>query len=728
MGIGFVNSGVSLGSRNGFRVNGRGGQVSRLGCGLRVMMVGAPKGTGGSSGGLKLLDKVFRDLRCKYEDPAKKAALALFSTMVIGAYAISPALAEGGENRLMFQQSLQNAPKETSSTTQKQMNPENSASKSKTITKWRYSKFMDAVEADEIEKVTFSADGKQILAADKDGYLVRLDALPDDPNLMKTLTEHKVDITVVPQREEGGTGAFFQSLLFPLFFIGSLWFLSRLSQGGSGGGGGMGGPGGGMNPMDMGRSQAKFQLVPETGVAFADVAGCDGAKLELEEVVTFLKEPETFSDLGAQIPRGVLLEGPPGTGKTLLARAVAGEAGVPFFSIAGSEFVEMFVGVGASRVRDLFKQAKEKAPCIIFIDEIDAVGRQRGAGFAGGNDEREQTLNQILVEMDGFEGNSGVIVIAATNRADILDQALMRPGRFDRRVMVDLPDFKGRAAILKVHGRGKPFAEDVDIDMIARRTPGFSGASLQNMLNEAAIYAARRDQTEITMTEIDDAIERLTIGLERKSQGMSPENKELVAYHEAGHAIVGALTHDYDQVAKITIIPRGGAGGVTFFAPNEDRVDSGLYSKQFLEGQLAVALGGRLAEEIVYGDGDVTNGASNDLQQVTRVARQMITQFGFSEEIGQLALDDSPPNPFMGRQMAQGGAPMSMSTREKVDQEVKRLVSNAYERAKKVLLDNRSLLDAVAKRLVENETMTAEEFQRMLAEFKTVEMMPYAPL
>ncbi|KAJ8905411.1 hypothetical protein NDN08_001918 [Rhodosorus marinus] len=690
-------------------------------------MVGVPNDNDGLIGGLKRLDRFFEDLRCKHEKPVKKAALALFSAMVVTAYAVSPALAEG-ESRLMFQQSLQNAPKETSSTTQKQMNPENSASKSKTISKWRYSKFMDAVEEDEIEKVTFSADGSQILAADKDGYLVRLDALPDDPNLMKTLTEHKVDITVVPQREEGGPGAFFQSLLFPLFFIGSLWFLSRLSQGGSGGGGGMGGGGGGINPMEMGRSQAKFQLVPETGVVFGDVAGCDGAKLELQEVVTFLKEPETFSDLGAQIPRGVLLEGPPGTGKTLLARAVAGEAAVPFFSIAGSEFVEMFVGVGASRVRDLFKQAKEKAPCIIFIDEIDAVGRQRGAGFAGGNDEREQTLNQILVEMDGFEGNNGVIVIAATNRADILDQALTRPGRFDRRVMVELPDFKGRAAILRVHGRGKPFAADVDIDMIARRTPGFSGASLQNMLNEAAIYAARRDQTEITMREVDDAIERLTIGLERQSQGMSPENKELVAYHEAGHAIVGAMTHDYDQVAKITIIPRGGAGGVTFFAPNEDRVDSGLYSKQFLEGQLAVALGGRLAEEIVYGDADVTNGASNDLQQVTRVARQMITQFGFSEEIGQLALDDSPANPFMGRQMAQSGAPMSMSTREKVDEEVKRLVSNAYERAKKVLLDNRNLLDAVAKRLVENETMTAEEFQRMLAEFKTVEMMPYAPL
>ncbi|KAJ8902652.1 hypothetical protein NDN08_005972 [Rhodosorus marinus] len=656
-------------------------------------------------------------------DNAKVATMALLSAMVFSCAPVTPVLAaDTATSPTIMQQSLQVADKETSASAKTQL-ADNGQQKNGPQ-RWRYSKFIDAVEHDQVEKVTFSADGQRLLAVDVDGNRFRLDALPNDPNLLKTLTEHKVDVTVLPQQEENGAVSFLQSLIFPAILFGGIFLLSR----GQGGGGGMPGPGG-MNPMEMGRSKAKFQLTPETGVQFADVAGCDGAKLELQEVVTFLKEPDTFSELGAKIPRGVILEGPPGTGKTLLARAVAGEAGVPFFSISGSEFVEMFIGVGASRVRDLFGQAKKNAPCIIFIDEIDAVGRQRGAGIAGGNDEREQTLNQILVEMDGFEGNNGVIVIAATNRADILDQALLRPGRFDRRIIVDLPDFKGRVNILKVHCRGKPLGPDVDIEMIARRTPGFSGASLQNMMNEAAIYTARRDKTEISMEEIDDAIERVTLGLERKSQAMSEENKELVAYHEAGHAIVGAMTPDYDQVAKITIIPRGGAGGVTFFAPNEDRVDSGLYSKQFLESQLAVALGGRLAEEIVYGEGDVTNGASNDLQQVSRIARQMITQFGFSEEIGQMALDDSDPgNPFLGRQMAQGGAPMSMSLRAQVDDEVRRLVKNAYQRARTVLLENRDLLDATAKLLVENETMSSEEFQRLVATYEKVEMMPYSPL
>uniref|UniRef100_A0A7S3EE36 AAA+ ATPase domain-containing protein n=1 Tax=Rhodosorus marinus TaxID=101924 RepID=A0A7S3EE36_9RHOD len=654
---------------------------------------------------------------------AKVATMALLSAMVFSCAPVAPVLAaETAVSPPSVQQSLQVADRETSASAKTQL-ADNGQQKNGPQ-RWRYSQFIDAVEKDQVEKVTFSADGQRLLAVDVDGNRFRLDALPNDPNLLKTLTEHKVDVTVLPQQEENGAVSFLQSLIFPAILFGGIFLLSR----GQGGGGGMPGPGG-MNPMEMGRSKAKFQLTPETGVQFADVAGCDGAKLELQEVVSFLKEPDTFSELGAKIPRGVILEGPPGTGKTLLARAVAGEAGVPFFSISGSEFVEMFIGVGASRVRDLFGQAKKNAPCIIFIDEIDAVGRQRGAGIAGGNDEREQTLNQILVEMDGFEGNNGVIVIAATNRADILDQALLRPGRFDRRINVELPDFKGRVNILKVHCRGKPLGPDVDIEMIARRTPGFSGASLQNMMNEAAIYTARREKDEISMQEIDDAIERVTLGLERKSQAMSEENKELVAYHEAGHAIVGAMTPDYDQVAKITIIPRGGAGGVTFFAPNEDRVDSGLYSKQFLESQLAVALGGRLAEEIVYGEGDVTNGASNDLQQVSRIARQMITQFGFSEEIGQMALDDSDPgNPFLGRQMAQGGVPMSMNLRAQVDDEVRRLVKNAYQRARTVLLENRDLLDATAKQLVENETMSAEEFQRLVATYEKVEMMPYSPL
>lgn len=585
---------------------------------------------------------------------------------------------------------------------------------------WRYSEFIRAVEKDQVEKVTFSADGQRLLAVDTDGNRYKLDALPNDPDLLKTLTGHKVDVTVLPSQPESGAGDFIRSLIFPALLFGGLFLLSRRAGGGAGGGfGGMGGP------MDLQRSGARVAMVPETGVSFKDVAGVDGAKLELQEVVQFLKESERFTELGARIPRGVILEGPPGTGKTLLARAVAGEAGVPFFSISGSEFVEMFVGVGASRVRDLFSNAKKNAPCIVFIDEIDAVGRQRGAGIAGGNDEREQTLNQMLTEMDGFEGNSGVIVIAATNRADVLDQALLRPGRFDRRVVVDLPDFNGRLAILNVHARGKPLAKDVDLEQIARRTPGFSGASLQNLLNEAAIFTARRKKTEIGPDEVGDAIDRITIGAEKKDAVMTPYRQKLVAYHEAGHAIVGALTPDYDQVAKISIIPRGGAGGLTFFAPNEQRVDSGLYSRQFLEGQLAVALGGRIAEEIIFGDEEVTTGASNDLQRVTQVAKQMVTRFGMSKKVGQLALNTEGPNPFLGRQMASGSPQMSSALRADIDDEVRRLVNVAYTRAKTVLTNNRPLLDALAKMLIEKETVSAEEFQRLIAENK-IEMMPYA--
>lgn len=592
---------------------------------------------------------------------------------------------------------------------------------SNTVQDWRYSEFISAVENDQVEKVTFSADGQRLLAVDTDGNRFKLDALPNDPDLLKTLTDHKVDVTVLPAQPETGAGDFIRSLIFPAILFGGLFLLSRRAGGGAGGPG-FGGMGG---PMDLQRSGARVAMVPDTGVSFKDVAGVDGAKLELQEVVQFLKESERFTELGARIPRGVILEGPPGTGKTLLARAVAGEAGVPFFSIAGSEFVEMFVGVGASRVRDLFANAKKNAPCIIFIDEIDAVGRQRGAGIAGGNDEREQTLNQMLTEMDGFEGNSGVIVIAATNRADVLDNALLRPGRFDRRVIVDLPDFSGRLAILNVHSRGKPLAKDVDLEQIARRTPGFSGASLQNLLNEAAIFTARRKKTEIGGDEVSDAIDRITIGAEKKDAVMTPKRQELVAYHEAGHAIVGALTPDYDQVAKISIIPRGGAGGLTFFAPNEQRVDSGLYSRQFLEGQLAVALGGRIAEEIVFGDDDVTTGASNDLQRVTQVAKQMVTRFGMSKKIGQLALNTDSSNPFMGRQMATGSPQLSSVMRNDIDDEVRRLVDVAYTRAKSLLVQNRKLLDDLAKMLIEKETVSAEDFQRLIAQ-NEIEMMPYS--
>jgi cell division protease FtsH len=492
------------------------------------------------------------------------------------------------------------------------------------------------------------------------------------------------------------------SLLFPLLLLGGLFFLLRRAQSGGG------------NPaMNFGKSKARVQMEPQTQVTFGDVAGIEGAKLELTEVVDFLKNPDRFTAVGAKIPKGVLLVGPPGTGKTLLAKAVAGEAGVPFFSISGSEFVEMFVGVGASRVRDLFEQAKKNAPCIVFIDEIDAVGRQRGAGLGGGNDEREQTLNQLLTEMDGFEGNNGIIIVAATNRPDVLDAALMRPGRFDRQVVVDRPDYAGRLQILGVHARGKTLAKDVDLDKVARRTPGYTGADLANLLNEAAILAARRELSEISMDEVNDAIERVMAGPEKKDRVMSEKRKRLVAYHEAGHALVGALMPDYDPVQKISIIPRGQAGGLTFFTPSEERMESGLYSRAYLQNQMAVALGGRVAEEIVYGDDEVTTGASNDLQQVARVARQMITRFGMSDRLGPVALGRSQGGMFLGRDIA-AERDFSEDTAAAIDEEVSLLVDEAYRRAKDVLTTNRPVLDELADMLVERETVDADELQELL--------------
>merc|ERR1719410_431235 len=581
----------------------------------------------------------------------------------------------------------------------------------------RYSDFLKLVDGNKIEKVTFSADGTQLLGVDVDGTRLKIEALPNDPDLLTDLSNHKVDVTVLPQQEASGLGELAQSLIFPAALFAGLFFLSRRAGGGMGG---MGGPGGG--PMGFGKSKAEIQMVPDTGVTFDDVAGCDGAKLELCEVVDFLKQPEAYTKNGCRIPRGVILDGPPGTGKTLLAKAVAGEAGVPFISISGSEFVEMFVGVGASRVRDVFAQAKKNAPCIIFIDEIDAVGRQRGAGFAGGNDEREQTINQILVEMDGFEGNPGIITIAATNRVDVLDNALLRPGRFDRKITVDLPDYQGRTKILGVHSRGKPLEPDVDLDAIARRTPGFSGAQLENLMNEAAITAARLDKSTVGWEEIDGAVDRIMVGLEKKGAAAAAvtKQKELVAYHEAGHAVAGALMPDYDQVQKITIIPRSnGAGGLTFFAPSDARLESGMYSRQYLESQLVVALGGRLAEEIIFGEDFVTTGASNDIQQVARIAKNMIKQWGMSEKVGSVALEaPSSGGPFMGREMGQRRTQWGGRIMGAVEEEIERVVNNAYITCKKILTDNRPLLDHLAKTLVEQEVVSAEEFQMMLVEFK----------
>jgi cell division protease FtsH len=564
----------------------------------------------------------------------------------------------------------------------------------------KYSQFVQEVENGKISRVVLSTDRTFADVTSEQGkYRVNL---ANDPELVNTLEKKGVDIVVNRQADDGFWVRAAGSFLFPILLLVGLFFLLRRAQNSPG-----------SQAMNFGKSKARVQMEPQTQVTFGDVAGIDQAKLELAEVVDFLKNADRFTAIGAKIPKGVLLVGPPGTGKTLLARAVAGEAGVPFFSISGSEFVEMFVGVGASRVRDLFEQAKTHAPCIVFIDEIDAVGRQRGAGLGGGNDEREQTLNQLLTEMDGFEGNTGIIVVAATNRPDVLDAALLRPGRFDRQVVVDRPDYGGRLEILKVHARGKTLSKDVDLEKISRRTPGFTGADLSNLLNEAAILAARRNLTEISMDEVNDAIDRVLAGPEKKDRVMSEKRKTLVAYHEAGHALIGALMPDYDPVQKISIIPRGRAGGLTWFTPSEDRLDSGLYSRSYLENQMAVALGGRIAEEIVFGEEEVTTGASNDLQQVARVARQMVTRFGMSDRLGQVVLGRQQGNMFLGRDIA-AERDFSEQTAATIDEEVRQLVDRAYKRAKDVLVGNRHVLDRLAAMLIEKETVDAEELQDLL--------------
>ena len=569
-----------------------------------------------------------------------------------------------------------------------------------------YSELLSSVKENKVQKIDLESTGLAAEAVLKDGRKVRVDLVARDGNLelMKALRENSVDVGVRSPQQPTLIWQLFSTFFVPLLLIFVLLMvLRRLSNA----------PGGPGQTLGFGKTKARFSPDAKTGIMFDDVAGIDTAKEELQEVVTFLKQPDRFTAVGAKIPKGVLLIGPPGTGKTLLAKAIAGEAGVPFFSLSGSEFVEMFVGVGASRVRDLFEQAKTNAPCIVFIDEIDAVGRQRGAGLGGGNDEREQTLNQLLTEMDGFEGNTGIIIIAATNRPDVLDAALLRPGRFDRQVVVDRPDYAGRSEILRVHARGKTLSKDVDLDKIARRTPGFTGADLSNLLNEAAILAARRNLTEISMDEINDAIDRVLAGPEKKDRVMSEKRKTLVAYHEAGHALVGALMPDYDPVQKISIIPRGRAGGLTWFTPSEDRMDTGLYSRAYLENQMAVALGGRLAEEIIFGEEEVTTGASNDLQQVARVAKQMITRFGMSDRLGPVALGRQQGNMFLGRDIM-SERDFSEETAAAIDEEVRKLVDTAYSRAKEVLLNNRKVLDEIAQMLIDKETVDAEELQEIL--------------
>jgi cell division protease FtsH len=462
--------------------------------------------------------------------------------------------------------------------------------------------------------------------------------------------------------------------------------------------------------MNFGKSRARFQMEAKTGVKFEDVAGVEEAKEELEEVVTFLRQPEKFTAVGARIPKGVLLIGPPGTGKTLLAKAIAGEAAVPFFSISGSEFVEMFVGVGASRVRDLFKKAKDNAPCLIFIDEIDAVGRQRGAGIGGGNDEREQTLNQLLTEMDGFEGNTGIIIIAATNRPDVLDSALLRPGRFDRQVMVDAPDLKGRLEILTVHARNKKIDPGVSLEAIARRTPGFTGADLANLLNEAAILTARRRKEAVTLLEIDAAVDRVVAGMEGTPL-VDSKSKRLIAYHEVGHALVGTLIKEHDPVQKVTLIPRGQAQGLTWFTPNEEQ---GLVSRSQLKARITATLGGRAAEEIVFGKPEVTTGASSDLQQVSSMARQMVTKFGMSD-LGPLSLESQNTEVFLGRDwMAKSEYSEEIAAR--IDRQVREIIMHCYIHCKELLEENRQLMESLVELLVEQETIDGDEFRKIVAE------------
>jgi cell division protease FtsH len=568
---------------------------------------------------------------------------------------------------------------------------------------WRYSKLLEEIRKKPagVSRITLSPDrtfAEVTVPGGPEGKKKVRVNLPNDPEFGKVVQENKIELDVAPRRTDGALVQTLSSLILPILLLVGLFFLLRRAQSGPGN-----------QAMNFGKSRARVQMEPQTQVTFTDVAGIEQAKFELTEVVDFLKNPDRFTAVGAKIPKGVLLVGPPGTGKTLLARAVAGEAGVPFFSISGSEFVEMFVGVGASRVRDLFEQAKANAPCIVFIDEIDAVGRQRGAGLGGGNDEREQTLNQLLTEMDGFEGNTGIIIVAATNRPDVLDAALLRPGRFDRQVVVDRPDFAGRLEILGVHARGKTLSKDVDLEKIARRTPGFTGADLSNLLNEAAILAARRNLTEISMDEINDAVDRVLVGPEKKDRVMSEKRKELVAYHEAGHALVGALMPDYDAIQKVTIIPRGRAGGLTWFLPTEER----MQSRAYLQNQMAVALGGRIAEEIVFGDEEVTTGASSDLQQVASTARQMVMRFGMSDKLGPVALGRSNGNMFLGRDIA-AERDFSEETAATIDEEVGILVADAYRRAKQLLVDNRHVLDKIAHDLIERETVDAEELQQIL--------------
>jgi cell division protease FtsH len=589
--------------------------------------------------------------------------------------------------------------------------PDAMGNKNTASTRMTYGRFLEYLDNNRIKSVDLYDGGRTAIIEAVDPELdnrlqrLRVDLPGNTPELITRLRSSNINLDSHPIRNDGAIWGLLGNLVFPVLLLGGLFFLFRRSSNV---------PGGPGQAMNFGKSKARFQMDAKTGVLFDDVAGIEEAKEELQEVVTFLKKPERFTAVGARIPKGVLLVGPPGTGKTLLAKAIAGEAGVPFFSISGSEFVEMFVGVGASRVRDLFKKAKENAPCIIFIDEIDAVGRQRGAGIGGGNDEREQTLNQLLTEMDGFEGNTGIIIIAATNRADVLDSALLRPGRFDRQVTVDVPDIKGRLEVLEVHARNKKISEEVSLAAIARRTPGFSGADLANLLNEAAILTARRRKDAMTMLEIDDAVDRIVAGMEGTPL-IDSKSKRLIAYHEVGHAIVGTLVKEHDPVQKVTLVPRGQAQGLTWFTPSEDQ---GLISRSQILARIKGALGGRAAEQVVFGDSEITTGAGNDLQQVTGMARQMVTRFGMSP-LGPLSLESQQGEVFLG-----GGwmtrSEYSEDIASRIDAQVRLIVDKCYQETCQIMRENREVIDRLVDLLIEKETIDGDEFRQIVAEYTTL--------
>ncbi|MBW5408588.1 ATP-dependent zinc metalloprotease FtsH [Morganella morganii] len=560
-----------------------------------------------------------------------------------------------------------------------------------------YSTFITELAQDQVREVRIS--NRDLNVSKKDGSKYTTYLPMQDNQLLNTMLNKNVTVVGEPPEEPGILTTIFISW-FPMLLLIGVWiFFMRQMQGG-----------GGKGAMSFGKSKARMLTEDQIKTTFADVAGCDEAKEEVGELVEYLREPSRFQKLGGKIPKGILMVGPPGTGKTLLAKAIAGEAKVPFFTISGSDFVEMFVGVGASRVRDMFEQAKKAAPCIIFIDEIDAVGRQRGAGLGGGHDEREQTLNQMLVEMDGFEGNEGIIVIAATNRPDVLDPALLRPGRFDRQVVVGLPDVRGREQILKVHMRRVPLSPDVEPSVLARGTPGFSGADLANLVNEAALFAARGNKRVVSMAEFEKAKDKIMMGAERRSMVMTEEQKASTAYHEAGHAIIGRLVPEHDPVHKVTIIPRGRALGVTFFLPEGDQISA---SRQKLESQISTLYGGRLAEEIIYGPENVSTGASNDIKVATNIARNMVTQWGFSEKLGPLLYADEDGEVFLGRSVSKAQH-MSDETARTIDEEIRGIIERNYKRARQILMDNLDILHTMKDALMKYETIDAPQIDDLM--------------